>query len=168
MPSFIIVGCVWQILGTGGLFGTPHPHQWGAPKKSILNRVKVHQLMTRVTILGISIQSFLLWLFSRTDQVPLFTTVKKFYFFAFVSLFVSFSIWIFLNKHSWFIGQQQKRKCIYLTSLYNFHFLHRHFYISQVIVCLLRLFNCFHKLSSVGNILSQVDKDAYIYRYTHA
>ena len=39
VPSFIIVGYVWQILERGGLFALP-PHPWLARKKSILNRVK--------------------------------------------------------------------------------------------------------------------------------
>ena len=38
MPSFIIVGYVWQMLGTGPF--CHRPHLWAAPKKLILNRVK--------------------------------------------------------------------------------------------------------------------------------
>ena len=37
MPSFIILGYVWQILGRKGLFA---PHPWAALKSPILNRVK--------------------------------------------------------------------------------------------------------------------------------
>ena len=40
MPSLIIVGYVWQFLGRVGLFAPP-PHTWAAPKKLILNRVKM-------------------------------------------------------------------------------------------------------------------------------
>ena len=39
VPSFIIAGYVWQIVGRGGGFLVP-PHAWAAPKKSILNRFK--------------------------------------------------------------------------------------------------------------------------------
>ena len=38
-----------------------------------------HQLMTRANISGISIQSFSLWLPSRTDQVPPPTSVNTFF-----------------------------------------------------------------------------------------
>ena len=38
VPSFIIVGFVWRILGRGV---KKVPHTWAAPKKSILNRVKL-------------------------------------------------------------------------------------------------------------------------------
>ena len=38
MPSFIIVGFVWQILGRGAKKAPPHSR--AAPKKPILNRVK--------------------------------------------------------------------------------------------------------------------------------
>ena len=40
--------------------------------------------MTRATVSGISIQSVLLWPPSRTDQVPLPTTVNTFCLFVFV------------------------------------------------------------------------------------
>ena len=45
MPSFIIVGYVWQILGREGFFAPPpsSPHPWAAPKLSIRNRVKVNK-----------------------------------------------------------------------------------------------------------------------------
>ena len=36
MPSFFIVGYVWQVLGRRDLF-VPHP--WAAPKRPMLNRV---------------------------------------------------------------------------------------------------------------------------------
>ena len=40
VPSFIIVGYVWQILGRG-IFEPPPPlHPWAAPKSPTLNRVK--------------------------------------------------------------------------------------------------------------------------------
>ena len=39
VPSFIIVGYVWQILRRGALFG-PLPHLRAAPKNPFLNRVK--------------------------------------------------------------------------------------------------------------------------------
>ena len=39
MPSFIIVGYVWQFLGRGA-FLLP-PHLWAAQKIAILNRVKI-------------------------------------------------------------------------------------------------------------------------------
>ena len=39
MPSFIIVGYVWRILGRRGQKAPPHP--WAAPKKPILNRVRI-------------------------------------------------------------------------------------------------------------------------------
>ena len=39
MPSFIIVGYEWQILGKRGLFA-PLPPLWAALRKPILNRVK--------------------------------------------------------------------------------------------------------------------------------
>ena len=43
MPSFIIVGCVWQFLGRGPFCFTPPPlpHLWAAPKFAILNRVNI-------------------------------------------------------------------------------------------------------------------------------
>ena len=37
VPSFIIVGFVWQILGRGPFCPTPHP--WAVPKRTVLNRV---------------------------------------------------------------------------------------------------------------------------------
>ena len=42
LPSFIIVGYVWEILGRG-VFLPPSPslHPWASPKKPILNRVKI-------------------------------------------------------------------------------------------------------------------------------
>ena len=47
---------------------------------------RTHQLMTRADVLGISLQSFLLLLFSRTDQVLPPTTVNIY--FLFVCLFL--------------------------------------------------------------------------------
>ena len=40
MPSFIIVGYVWQILGSGRQIA-PTPPSVSSPKKPILNRVKI-------------------------------------------------------------------------------------------------------------------------------
>ena len=40
MPSFIIVGYVWQILGRDLFDHIPTPHLWAAPKCPSLNRVK--------------------------------------------------------------------------------------------------------------------------------
>ena len=42
VPSFTIVGYAWQILGRGGKKAPSHP--WAAPKKPILNRVKLVKL----------------------------------------------------------------------------------------------------------------------------
>ena len=36
VPSFIIVGYVWQIVGRGAILP---PHPWATPKKPTLNRV---------------------------------------------------------------------------------------------------------------------------------
>ena len=47
MPSFIIVRYVWQVLGRGGFLPPSHP--WAAPKKPILNRVKVLFIFNIVT-----------------------------------------------------------------------------------------------------------------------
>ena len=45
MPSFIIVRYVWRILGREG-WGKKVPHDpRAAPKKPILNRVKIHLLV---------------------------------------------------------------------------------------------------------------------------
>ena len=43
MPSFIIIGYVWRILGRGAKKPSPH-HPWAARKKPILNRVNVVEL----------------------------------------------------------------------------------------------------------------------------
>ena len=43
MISFIIVRYVWQILGRGRKKALPYP--WAAPKKPILNRVKINCLI---------------------------------------------------------------------------------------------------------------------------
>ena len=40
VPSFIIAGYVWQILGRRYLFAPYTPYRWADPKKPILNRVK--------------------------------------------------------------------------------------------------------------------------------
>ena len=40
VPSFIIAGYVWQILGGGGFLPSPS-HPWAAPKMPILNRVRI-------------------------------------------------------------------------------------------------------------------------------
>ena len=42
VPSFIIVGYVWQILGRGP-FCHPLSHPWEAPKRPIVKRVKRYQ-----------------------------------------------------------------------------------------------------------------------------
>ena len=47
MPSFIIVGYVWQILGTEGLFAPHHLDPWAASKQPILNRVNEKTLPAR-------------------------------------------------------------------------------------------------------------------------
>ena len=49
MPSFIIVGYVWQILGRGQKAPPPHPP--AAPKKPILNRVK-GQLLFKINAIN--------------------------------------------------------------------------------------------------------------------
>ena len=52
VPSFIILGYVWQILGRGA-FLSPHP--WAAPKTPILNRVKTNsswQITESISWLG--------------------------------------------------------------------------------------------------------------------
>ena len=46
MPSYIIVGLIWQILGRRAFLTPLHP--WAAPKKTILNRVKS---MTWISVL---------------------------------------------------------------------------------------------------------------------
>ena len=38
-----------------------------------------------------------------------------------------FSVWVFFHVHSQFTGQQAKGEAIYLTPLYHFHLLHRHY-----------------------------------------
>ena len=38
-----------------------------------------------------------------------------------------FSVWVFFHVHSQFTGQQAKGEAIYLTPLYHFHPLHRHY-----------------------------------------
>ena len=55
---------------------------------------RAHQLKTRATLLGTSIQSFLLWLPSRTDQVLPSTTVNFIFclFFVVVVVVVFFSV----------------------------------------------------------------------------
>ena len=58
---------------------------------------RAHQLMPRATVSGISIQSFLLWLLSRTDQFPPLTTVNTFSFFC---LFVGLFCWCVCNRKS--------------------------------------------------------------------
>ena len=44
VPSFINVGYVWQILERDGLFAPTLPDPWVAPRKPILNRVKIYLL----------------------------------------------------------------------------------------------------------------------------
>ena len=51
------------------------------PIKNSDSSGRTHQLMTRANVLGISLQSFLLLLFSRTDQVPPSTTVNIYFLF---------------------------------------------------------------------------------------
>ena len=46
------------------------------PIKHSDSRSRVHHLITRATVSGISIQLFSLWLLSRSDQAPLSTTVN--------------------------------------------------------------------------------------------
>ena len=43
--TWFIAGYVWQILWVGGPFCPPSPHPWGAPKKPILNKVKLTILL---------------------------------------------------------------------------------------------------------------------------
>ena len=45
VPSFIKVGYVWQILERGAFLA---PHQWAAPKRPILNRVKIQNPSGRI------------------------------------------------------------------------------------------------------------------------
>ena len=50
MPSFIIVGCVWQIL-VRGKFLPPLPlHPWAAPKNLILSRVNIKKVFGSLLI----------------------------------------------------------------------------------------------------------------------
>ena len=51
MPSFIIEGYVWQILGRGEGPFCP-PHLWAAPKNPILNRVKSADILLLNAFLG--------------------------------------------------------------------------------------------------------------------
>ena len=41
MLNFIVVGYVQRILGRGDLFASSSPHPWAAPKKPILNKIKI-------------------------------------------------------------------------------------------------------------------------------
>ena len=61
----------------------------GRPIKYSNSSGMTHQLITRATVSGISIQSFLLWFHGRADQVPPPTTI-------FVCLFVFLSVCLFL------------------------------------------------------------------------
>ena len=54
--------------------------------------------------------------------------------FAFVFVFVFFSICVFFHEHTGFTGQQGKEKVISLTPLYHFYPLHRHLDISRAII----------------------------------
>ena len=50
-----------------------------------------------------------------------------------VAVVVVVSICVFFHEHSRFTGQQAKGEGIYLTPVYHFHPLHRHFGISRAI-----------------------------------
>ena len=65
------------------------------PIKCIDSSGRAHELLTRAIVFGISVQSFLLWLPSRTDQVPPTTTVNIF-FVCFVDGYVTTSLYSFL------------------------------------------------------------------------
>ena len=89
VSSFIIVGCVWQILGRVGLFAPPPPHPWAALKKPILNRVKGARLDLRIFLL---------------TQSPLNMTKNSFYFVLkapFVLKIFKFLSWIFGQVEKW-------------------------------------------------------------------
>ena len=58
------------------------------PIKNIDSSGRAHELMTRAIVFGISIQSFLLWLPSRTDQVQVQWSAPLSIFFLFVLLMV--------------------------------------------------------------------------------
>ena len=50
VPSFIIVGYMWQVLMRRDLFN-PSPHLWAAPKRPILNRVNInHRCLRKLAI----------------------------------------------------------------------------------------------------------------------
>ena len=49
MPSFIIVECMWQILGRCGFLTLP-PNSWATPKKPILNTVNLIYLSINSSI----------------------------------------------------------------------------------------------------------------------
>ena len=55
---------------------------------------RVHQLITRATVLGISIQSFMLWLPSRTDQFPPPTTMNNIYIYIYVYICMYIYVYI--------------------------------------------------------------------------
>ena len=68
MPSFIIAGYVWQILGRGGP-KRPPPQPWAAPKKPILDRIKNPFSMTESSFKDISFLGVLkVTVHSQTDE----------------------------------------------------------------------------------------------------
>ena len=78
VPSFIIVGYVWQILGRGPFCS---PHLWAALKKRILNRVKITKLLVIFIFLNMA---YLLLIKFLQKQVVLISiqlenTIKKLY-----------------------------------------------------------------------------------------
>ena len=67
---------MWQILGRGGLFAPP-PYPWAAPKKPILNRVKVKLIATPVTTVCGDQQSKFLRLLKSLNPDFMHTYFKK-------------------------------------------------------------------------------------------
>ena len=59
VPSFIIAEYVRRILGTGGQKGPPPTHPWAAPKKPILNRVKMFHISKQYVAIIMQIKHLL-------------------------------------------------------------------------------------------------------------
>ena len=57
---------------------------------------RVHQLIIRATVLGISIQSFMLWLPSRTDQFPPPITANNIYIYIYIYIYIHICMYIYI------------------------------------------------------------------------
>ena len=86
-------------------------HSWSLQKTTILNN-----------------ENKLLW---YAFSLKPFLNKKLFGMFTFLFLFYFFSISVFFQKHSLFTGQQGMDEGIFLTPLYHFHPLHRHWDVSR-------------------------------------